>query len=269
MRTTRRAQLSRVMAVGGAAGVSAVLAACGAPGAPEGAERPGTSAQPVTVRWVNDVGTPRADAFNEEFAKRLTAKHGGKITPVVENFPDPDWGKRYEKYTAMALSNTLPEIVWLCCTYVRPFMISGLALELDKYIKKDWKTADVDDFFKGPYEAFKIDGKQLGIPVYLNTNIMFVNRGHLNEAGLPYPDESWDRAKFLEYLTKLNRRGGERWAFDMSFASADRNVTWIWNNGGEPHDPKDGPLVTKLTYDSPKTVEGLQFLHDLLWKHQV
>lgn len=105
--------------------------------------------------------------------------------------------------------------------------------------------------------------------MYLNTNIMFVNRGHLKEAGLPYPDESWDRAKFLEYLIKLNRRGGERWAFDMSFAGADRNVTWIWNNGGEPHDPKDGPLVTKLTYDSPKTVEGLQFLHDLLWKHQV
>ena len=27
--------------------------------------------------------------------------------------------------------------------------------------------------------------------------------------------------------------------------------------------------MTKLTYDAPKTVEGLQFLHDLLWKHQV
>ena len=55
----------------------------------------------------------------------------------------------------------------------------------------------------------------------------------------------------------------------MSFTGADRNCTWIYNNGGEPHDPKDGPLVTKLTYDAPKTVEGLQFLHDLLWKHQV
>jgi ABC-type glycerol-3-phosphate transport system substrate-binding protein len=55
----------------------------------------------------------------------------------------------------------------------------------------------------------------------------------------------------------------------MGFTSLDRNISWIWSNGGEPHDPKDGPLVTKLTYDDPKTVEALQFLHDLIWKHQV
>jgi ABC-type glycerol-3-phosphate transport system substrate-binding protein len=40
-------------------------------------------------------------------------------------------------------------------------------------------------------------------------------------------------------------------------------------NGGEPHDPKDGPQVTRLTYDSQKAIEGLQFLHDMRWKHQV
>jgi ABC-type glycerol-3-phosphate transport system substrate-binding protein len=28
-------------------------------------------------------------------------------------------------------------------------------------------------------------------------------------------------------------------------------------------------VVTRLTYDDPKTIEGLQFLHDLIWKHQV
>ena len=70
-------------------------------------------------------------------------------------------------------------------------------------------------------------------------------------------------------MIKLTNKNAGVWGFDMSFAGADRNCTWIYNNGGEPHDPKDGPVVTKLTYDAPKTVEGLQFLHDLLWKHQV
>ncbi len=157
----------------------------------------------------------------------------------------------------------------MACTYIRPFMINGQAMDLNGFIKKDWKQSDVDDFFKGPYEAMKIEGKQYGIPVYVNTNIMFVNKGHLKEAGLAYPDENWDRNKFLDYTTKLLRRGGERWGYDMRFNGADRNVTWIWNVGAEPHDPKDGPVVTKLTYDDPKTIDGLQFLHDLIWKQQV
>ena len=55
----------------------------------------------------------------------------------------------------------------------------------------------------------------------------------------------------------------------MPFDNLDRNATFILNNGGEPHDVKDGPQVTKLTYDTPKAIEGLQFLHDLRWKHQV
>jgi ABC-type glycerol-3-phosphate transport system substrate-binding protein len=109
----------------------------------------------------------------------------------------------------------------------------------------------------------------LGVPVYLNVNIMFVNRNLLKEAGLAYPSENWTKQQFLEYATKLTKKGAGQWGFDMGFTALDRNVTFIWNNGGEPHDPQYGPVVTKLTYDAPKTVEGLQFLHDLMWKHQV
>jgi ABC-type glycerol-3-phosphate transport system substrate-binding protein len=255
--------------MGMGAGAVAALTRCGAPGATGGAPAAPASAPPVAVRWTNDVGTPLADAFNAQFNRRFNDKFGPRIIATTEGFPDPDWGKRYEKYTAMAVAGTLPEIVWLCCTYVRPFMLKGLAAALDPYIKRDWKPAEIDDFYKGPYDAFRINGKQMGVPVYINTNILFVNRNHLKETGLDYPREDWTKAQFLDYVVKLNRRGGERWGYDMPFTGLDRNVTWIWNNGGEPHDPEDGPLVTKLTYDDPKTVEGLQFLHDLLWKHQV
>jgi multiple sugar transport system substrate-binding protein len=263
--TTRRTVVLR--AFGAAAGGGALLAACASPGA--GSEQPGASATPVTIRFVNDVGTPTDDEFNSQVTKRITEKFNGKINVQVEPFPDPDWAVRYQKYTAMALANSLPEITWLCCQFVRPFMIAGLSANLDNYIKKDWKQSDIDDFYTPQYEAFKVDGKQLGIPVYVNVNIMFVNRNLLKQAGLAYPPDDWSREKFQEYAIKLTNKAQGTWGFDMTFTGADRNCTWIWNNGGEPHDPKDGPLVTKLTYDSPKAVEGLQFLHDLLWKNQV
>jgi hypothetical protein len=40
-------------------------------------------------------------------------------------------------------------------------------------------------------------------------------------------------------------------------------------NGGEPPDVKDGPRVTKLTYDTQKAIDGLPFIHGLCWKHRV
>jgi ABC-type glycerol-3-phosphate transport system substrate-binding protein len=254
------------VASAGAAGLFGALAAC-APGGAGSSEAPAVSAQPATVRWPEGT-TPLEVEFADEFNKRFNAKYGPKITAVMEPFPDPDWGKRYEKWTAMAVAGTMPEITFLCCTFIRPFMIKGLVSELDKFIKRDWKQAELDDFYKGPLEGMKVDGKQMGIPAYVNMVISFVNKNHLRQAGLAYPDENWDKNKFLEYAIKLHKRG-EPWGFDMGFASLDRNIPWIWSNGGEPHDPKDGPLVTKLTYDDPKTIEALQFLHDVIWKHQV
>lgn len=267
MSISRRSFLTQSAALTGGATTLAGIVGCGAPGSGP-AESTGPSAQPVTIRWVNDVGTATADAFNEEFNKRFNAKYGNKIVAQVEAFPDPNWGKRFEKWVTMAVSGTMPEIVWLCCTYIRPFMMKGLVAELDKYIKRDLKQSEINDFYKGPWEAFSVDGKQMGIPVYLNTNMMFVNKNHLKESGLAYPSENWTRQQFLDFATKLYKKN-ERWGFDMPFASVDRNISWIWSNGGEPHDPKDMPVVTKLTYDAPKTVEALEFLHGIIWKSQI
>ncbi len=253
----------------GAVGAGGVLAACAAGGtsAGESGAPAGTSAAPATVRWTDD-NTPQGVAFAEEFARRFTAKYP-RITPVMEPFAAGGWKERSEKYTAMSVAGEMPEVVWFSATFLRPFLMKGAVQQLDQYIKRDWKQNEVDDFYKGPYEGMKIDGKQMAIPVTINNNIMYVNKNHLQEAALPLPGENFTREQFLDYVQKLTKRGGDRWGFDMHFDNLDRNVTWIMMNGGEPHDTRDGPEVTKLTYDTAKTIEGLQFLHDLRWKHQV
>jgi multiple sugar transport system substrate-binding protein len=243
----------------------AAVAACG----PSGRAPASDAGAPATVRWPSG-STPLDIQFADEFNKRFNAKYGPKITAVAEPYPAASNKEIYEKWTTMAVAGDLPEILALCCTWIRPFMLQGVVLDLNPYMRRDWKPADFDDFYKSPVDSMKIEGKQLGLPGSINImNIMFVNRNHLREAGLPYPSENWTKQQFLDYVLKLNRPGGERWGYDMPFHWLDRNVTWIWNTGGEPHDPKDGPVVTRLTYDDPKTIEGLQFLHDLIWKHQV
>jgi ABC-type glycerol-3-phosphate transport system substrate-binding protein len=266
-RMTRRRMAA--LSAGGAGlvgGVPLMLAACGAGGGAEQAAPQDTGGPPVEIRWTDSAG-PEEVAFGEEFARRFTAKHP-RITPVLEPFVAGGWKERAEKYTTMAVSGTMPELVWFSEKYLRVFLIRGFARELDPFIKRDLKPADVDDFYKGPWEGMKVDGKQLAIPATINNNLMYVNTNHLREAALAYPGDGWTRQQFLDYVLTLHKRGQGRWGFDMDFANLDRNVSWILMAGGEPHDPKDGPVVTRLTYDDPKTIEGLQFLHDFRWKHR-
>src|SRR6266542_2571378 len=132
--TSRRHLLARGLTLGGAAGMA--LAACGAPGS-SGGDAISQSATPVKIRWTAEVGTPTVDAFNADTIKRVQQKYNGKIDIQVEPHPDPDWAIRYQRYTTMALSNSLPEVITLCCQFIRPFMIAGLAMNLDNVIKKD------------------------------------------------------------------------------------------------------------------------------------
>jgi ABC-type glycerol-3-phosphate transport system substrate-binding protein len=270
---TRRRVLRGTMA-GAAGGLATLLAACAGPGSGGAGQAQGqsqsTGTAPATIRYTDDNSEP-SRAFGVEIAKRIAQKHPN-ITAVHEVFSGSSWKERSEKYTAMAIAGEMPEIVWFSATFLRPALMKGFVRELDSYIKKDWKQSDIDDFYKGPWEGMKIDGKQMAVPVTINNNIMYVNLNHLREAALPYPGDSWTREQFLDYTQKLLKRGGggvERWAYDMPFDNLDRNVSWILMNGGEPHDTKDGPQVTKLTYDTQRAIDGLQFIHDLRWKHQV
>ncbi|HEV2126210.1 MAG TPA: hypothetical protein VGW38_25925, partial [Chloroflexota bacterium] len=65
MNITRRSFFTQAAALTGGASILSGIVGCGAPGSGP-AESTGPSAQPVTIRWVNDVGTATADAFNEE-----------------------------------------------------------------------------------------------------------------------------------------------------------------------------------------------------------
>ena len=226
------------------------------------------SATSVEIRLPNSDPTPTNDQYFAQIVARVKDKYNDKIRLVNEPWL-ASWTERYEKWTAMAIGGDAPDVMWLCCELLRPYFSAGNALALDTFIKRDWKSGQADDFYKGMWEGMQLDKKQYAIPVYANTPALFVNSGHFKEAGLPPPPEDWNSVKFLDYVTKLNRRDSDRWGFMMSnYNQPNRHVLFVWAWGGEVHDPKDGPVVTKLTYDNPKTVEALQYLHDLIWKHR-
>src|SRR5687767_10899040 len=186
----KRRQLVRMMAAGGALALSgAALAACN-PLERETAPPRAEGGPPVTVRWPPGPNAP-AIQYGEEFNKRFNAQYAPRITAVAEPLPSSNNRENFEKWVTMAVSGQLPELVSLCCTWIRPFMLKGLTMDLNPYIRRDWKAGELDDFYKGPIISGTVDGKLYSLPPQININIMYVNKNHLQEAALPYPREDW------------------------------------------------------------------------------
>ena len=246
----------------------AVVTACSTQSGAGGSEKVALSNTPVSIRLPNSDPTPTNQQYFEQIVAHVKDRYNDKIQLVNEPWLG-NWTERYEKWTAMALGGDAPDLLWLCCELLRPYFSAGNAQALDAYIKRDWKMAQVADFSKGMWEGMQLDKKQYGIPVYANTPTLFVNTTHFKEAGLAPPPDDWNNAKFLDYVSKLHRPADGQWGFMMSnYNQPNRHVLFVWAWGGEVNDPKDGPVVTKLTYDNPKTVEALTFLYDLIWKQR-
>jgi ABC-type glycerol-3-phosphate transport system substrate-binding protein len=264
----RRRLLKQAAVLASGATVFGALESC-APGS-AGSEAVKLPDQPVTIRLPNSDPTPQNDQYFAEIVSRVKQKFNDKIRLFNEPWLG-SWQERYEKWTAQAIAGDAPDTMWLCCELLRPYFTAGNALQLDAYMKRDWKKGEADDFYKGMWEGMQLDKKQFAIPVYANTPTVFVNMSHFKEAGVPAPAEDWNHTRFLDTVTKLNRRDADRWGFMMSnYNQPNRHVLWVWAWGGEVHDPKDtSSPITKLTYDHPKTVEALTYVHELIWKHRV
>ena len=260
----RRRFLRQVALWAGTAAGTAV-ASCAPQGAGGAEPAGGLPASPVSLRFPYDP-TPTNTAYFDRIKAQLNDKYSGKIQIAQDAWAE--WGEMYTKWTTQAVAGDAPDVIVLCCQYVRPYFSQGQAAELDPYIRRDWKKGEANDFYRGMWEGMQLDKKQYAIPVYANTPSIFVNRAHLKDAGMAPPPDDWNAARFLEYATRLNRPDREQWGFQLSnWMSTNRHVPFVWAWGGEVHDPKDtGNPITRLTYDHPKTIEALQFLHDLIWK---
>ncbi|MFS0824433.1 ABC transporter substrate-binding protein [Bacillus sp. 1P02SD] len=77
---------------------------------------------------------------------------------------------------------------------------SGLIEPLDSYLEAS--GLDVTKEYNTPYPA--IDGSYYGLPAKLNTQLVLLNKDHLDEAGLEVP-ENWTWDDYREYAKALTK----------------------------------------------------------------
>lgn len=239
------------------------LAACApvapgsAPAAGGESNAPAASEGPTTITWAF-WGSPEEAASHKAVGDAFMQEHP-EIQIEYYNEPWGDYFTKMETLWASGDSAAIPDVLFLWPT--PKYAAQGVLENLDPYIEKS--GYNLDDYWPALLESAKYDGSVYGFPRDIEVNILYYNKDLFDQAGVPYPDETWtwdDLASAAEQLTVKDPSGKtERYGLAME---AGKWGKFLNQNGGAILDDYRNPSKCLLTEE--KSVQAMQFFADLL-----
>ncbi len=213
----------------------------------------------LVLSWINEQDEARMREHIKEFEKIHPSIHVD-----LEIFP---CGRMLDKLMVTTAGGRPPDVTMVCSTWATPLEDKGVLEPLDDYIKET--GFDIDDFYGNAVNECRYKGKLYGIPVAIDSYAMYYNKKMFDEAGVPYPDETWDFDKYLEMCKKLtvDKNGDGRldqWGTDVHIDAITANI-YLYGFGGR-YLSEDN---TKCVLNSPESVRTFEFMTDLIYKYKV
>lgn len=250
-RVTRRGLMGTGMAV---LGPAAILAACGPL---ENAAPKADTSKPLTLRWGYYAEPPVIETVKKTLPVFLAKRPS--FTVVEEVNKDSGLG-----YAPQLASGDAPDVFAACCWSIPVWAEQGLISGLDALLKRDGKELPIADFapLLMNYWTLPQSGGLFALPMSAYTRGMYFNKNYFKRKGLAPPDASWDWNKIKDSALALNEPADKHWGFSIPLIY-ETTGHFIRGNGGWHVDPKDNK---KAVFDSPQSLEALQWLHDRIWK---
>lgn len=166
------------------------------------------------------------------------------------------WDEYWTKLEAAATGGALPDIFWMHSSRFYDYASNDMLMEVDSKLDDGFKN-----FPQDLVKLYQFNGKQYAVPKDFDTIGVFYNKELFDKAGVPYPDGSWDWAKYLETAKKLTKDGVYGTAAPLNVQEGFWNT--MYQNGG--YVVKDG----KSGYNDPASQEAIQWWVDLSLKEKV
>ena len=182
-----------------------------------------------------------------------------------------------DKLTALWAAGTPPD-VWGEGGAVRNYERLGWLLDLKPFVERDKDELDIEDFFPAAWAAYRIGGKQLGMPFMSVGSWLFYNVNMMEAAGLKTPSVSWDDTswtwdRMVEAARKMAKWGGNRMTQGgvsvVHWAILDIAYPWMFGGDWFPEEAYVTGRTTRTTFARPENVRAYQAAIDLLFKEKV
>ncbi len=240
-----------------AAEATATPAAVAATTAPTAAAATGAE---VSIRWQDwPDWEPQMTQLMDMLAKKLP---GIKVEfePLSEGFED--------KTLAAMVAGTAPDVITGWGPVFRKWAEKGQLLDLQPFVDKDMSADTLADFNKWQWDGMvtKDTHIRFAVPYYINLIMLYYNKSIFDEAGLPYPDKTWDHDIYAENLKKLTKKDGDkfvRWGGAGDYAiQYDRALIGIQQYGGHYVNPDDW---TECWIGKQEALNALEWTRARMW----
>ncbi|HEX2034314.1 MAG TPA: sugar ABC transporter substrate-binding protein [Chloroflexota bacterium] len=267
---SRRLALRRL--AGGAAGTAVALlaSACGAGSTGAGsAGGPAASRAPAEITYMTTWNMERLEVLNQGldlFRQKF---------PHIKVNVAPSIGR--DQITAAFAAGSAPDSLWIEGQVGPRLYEGGQLLDLTAHVRAAKLNLDKD------YISSKLErwgSKVFAMPHTVSPHAWYYNKSMLKQAGArdPWDDlkGNWAWPDLLDAAKKVTKVGGANddvWGVQLDYTSAwYQNSGFVWTNDGLYIDTSAGPTEWrkwKYTFSHPRTLEGLQFVYDLLTTHRV
>ncbi|WP_337913912.1 sugar ABC transporter substrate-binding protein [Cohnella zeiphila] len=190
----------------------------------------------------------------EAIAKEFTAQNPN-IKVNVEVIP---WDQYWTKMSAAAPAGTLPDVFWMHSGQFVKYA-SGNFLEpiTDKVQAGE---IDMNNYAANLGSIYVFNGQNYAIPKDFDTIGLAYNKEMFDQAGIPYPDDTWDYAKLAQVAKQLSQPDKGIYGFAAKMDTQGGYWNDMLANGGYIVS-EDG---TKSGYDDPASIEALKARYQMI-----
>jgi len=256
---TRRNLLKSAAATAVGAGALPLLTQ----GLPAAAQTRSRDAARLTYTTI--AGTPEIPIFKhlgDQFNKtHRNAQASFQLVPGT-------WEDYNRKLVTQVAGGTVPDVTRAAIIYRPSYVSKGYVEDLMPFAQKS--HFPFDQYFKTPFGGYLVDNHLWGMPVGIYDMAMYYNKTMFKEAGIPFPSTNWEKGydfdQFLSVARKLTKGSGVHKQYGAQMLTDFRwLIHFLWWSGGEFLSADH----SKCVLETPQALEGLQYLHDLMFKYQV
>lgn len=200
-------------------------------------------------------------------------------TGIEIEFTATPWDSWDEKYTSAFAAGSPPDVSYMPDEFYPRFAVEDQLYELDEY------ENEFGSFYQSIWDMGHYNGHLYAVPFLQVNYLQYYNKDLFDEAGLSYLPgsedddmyDNWTWDTFVNYAKKLtqdtNGDGNpDQWGYGFSVSEVNPNTLYpfLWQAGVELLVDEDGDgSYDRSGMDTPEGRKGLQFLVDLVQKHNV
>lgn len=198
-----------------------------------------------------------ADSFHEE---------NPNVTITVNV---SDWDTYWDKLQTTLAAGNPPDIFAMDAPLYPDYQSRDVLLNLQSYIDRD--NFDLSGYYDTSLTCYETADGYYGLPRDIQPSVMYYNKDMFDEAGVPYPDESWTWDDMIEAGKKLTKDTDGDGTIDQYAIWADiwdMELLWaslVWEEGGEIINAD----YSKTLLADQGAMDAWNLIHDMIFEYQI